>query len=228
MRVTAMNKKMLAFFFFLALSRACAFEVALPQNTLAVGENMSVNITANDSATYDVKIFIHDANKTLLSEVYAGKWKNPFYYLKEAYPTQSSFIIRATRNSEDAALCVRLRKTGTMNYQENCTPLVLMPAKPSEPEALEPLHDEPLAAVSPPAVDLTESAAVNEPPNLQTMPNTSTSSEENPARIFLSPPQQTGFTTPEQEFHTALLYAVVIAVFGASILFFYRKWRRKL
>ena len=107
-------------FFIIPLTTAISFEFEGPESISLYG-NFSVTISASTSEIYDIKIFIQDnSTKIIISEIYNGGWKNPYYYLKSVFPSQKSFISRAINHTENAAICVRLRKTGSSSYSESC------------------------------------------------------------------------------------------------------------
>lgn len=90
---------------------------------------IEINSLINNNEVYDVKIFVHNSsdNKIERNEIfslieYSGEWKNPWNYIISSYPEKSIYNIKIT-DSEDKSkkgLCVRLRKTGTNSFSENC------------------------------------------------------------------------------------------------------------
>ncbi len=84
----------------------------------------ATDITANSSETYDVKITVTKESK-IISEIYYSGWKNPYYYLRSAYPSQTSFKVRVINSSGEAELCVRLRKSGKSSYSESCKSILI-------------------------------------------------------------------------------------------------------
>jgi len=112
---------------------ALSFEFASPDSIKAY-DNFSVSISASTSENYDVKIFVlNNVTNAIISEVYNDGWKNPYYYLKSAFPSQSSFLARATNTSSKAIICVRLRKTGGSSYTEDCKTIALSDSQTPEP-----------------------------------------------------------------------------------------------
>ncbi len=96
------------------------FSISYPDK-VSLNETFSVIISAQTSDTYDVKIFVQDnTTNTIVSEIYNEAWKNPFYYIKSAFPAKSEFSIRAVAEANEAELCVRMRKTGSSSYSERC------------------------------------------------------------------------------------------------------------
>jgi hypothetical protein len=92
-----------------------------------LNESFSANISATTSDVYDVKIFVQN-NQTavIISEIYNDGWKNSYYYIKSAFPSQSSFLIRIKNYSTDSAICIRLRKTDSSSYSERCGKITIV------------------------------------------------------------------------------------------------------
>ncbi len=113
---------------------ALSFEFSSP-NSLEIYNNFSISISASVSEDYDVKIFVQDnETKITISEIYNEGWKNPYYYIKSAFPSRTSFIARVTNLSDNAVLCVRLRKTGGSSYSEECKSLDISGSYPEPQE----------------------------------------------------------------------------------------------
>lgn len=115
-------------FFLSALSFCCftpvsAFSLEAPERSM-VNENVSVTIRDSSQTTSDVKIFVSE-NATIISQIYAGGWKNAFYYLPGAFPEQKEFVIRIRKPAPHATLCARLRPRGAQKYEEFCMPFVI-------------------------------------------------------------------------------------------------------
>jgi len=92
--------------------------------SINLAENFSISISADAAGDiYDVKIFVRNSNLNIISEIYKDEWKNPYYYLKESFPAQTSYYIRLTESADSYEICARLRKTNKTNYYEECNPL---------------------------------------------------------------------------------------------------------
>ncbi len=104
-------------------------------NEINLNESFSVSISAQVSEVYDVKITIIDnSSQKIISQIYSGEWKNPYYYLKSAFPDKTEFQIMAITYSDNAVLCSRLRKTGASSYSEVCKSIIII-NHPSSKEA---------------------------------------------------------------------------------------------
>lgn len=90
------------------------------QNEITINETFSVSISSDSQDTCDVKITINDKSNKIISQIESNGWKNPFYYLKSAFPSQKTFNIKATEYAQNATLCARLRKSGASTYSEVC------------------------------------------------------------------------------------------------------------
>jgi hypothetical protein len=121
MKVTAIKYSFLILLFFccIAFSSAISFNFSSP-SSVNLYENFSVSIFANASDIYDVKIVVQDASEKIISEIYNEGWKNPYYYLKSVFPSKSEFLIHAINYSDNAQICVKLRKSGSSSYSEAC------------------------------------------------------------------------------------------------------------
>lgn len=91
-----------------------------------MNESFKPSITADTSEIYDVKIFIQNENKEIISQIYNNGWKNPRLYLKSAFPDRSEFEVKAISFSEKTEICVRLRKVGKTSFEEKCNPISII------------------------------------------------------------------------------------------------------
>lgn len=98
---------------------ALDFQISSPSSA-NLNEQFTVSLTADTLEIYDVKIFVQDINKDLLSEIYNDGWKSSFYYLKSVFPKQTKFEIKITKSSDKAEICARLRKSGKTSFDEKC------------------------------------------------------------------------------------------------------------
>jgi hypothetical protein len=104
---------------FICCGNAISFSFSSP-NEINIGEKFVVKINADTNENYDVKIFVNDKDKNILSEIENNGWKNPFYYLKSVFPGKKEYENRIINGSGENNLCVRLRKSGANNYGEIC------------------------------------------------------------------------------------------------------------
>ncbi len=229
----------------LLTASASAFNIALEgPDPLIVGDNLTVIIEAGYTYSYDVKIVIQE-NKSIVSEIYSAEWKSPFYYIKGAYPSQPAFTIRATRAAANATLCVRLRKTNTTSYREQCMPIVLAPSEllsnltiPSSRSSKSGLSQSNFSSLPtdnqqrPSRVELNNTSLIAQ--EVAVVPifqnSTSASSEEYlPPRIVLVPPLQAQkFVTNEEYLRRAISYITFIMIGGIIIFWLFRKMSRNL
>ncbi len=90
-----------------------ALEIQLnAPNSVNINEEFKVSISADTQDIYDVKIFVEDENSTskTISQIYNGnKWQSSYYYIKQAFPSQSEFSLKITKTGE-WNICARLRK----------------------------------------------------------------------------------------------------------------------
>jgi len=104
----------------LPLTSALEFNMSYP-DPVTINEEFSIALSIDSSDTYDVKIFVKNSEtgKTI-SEIFNIDWKNPYYYLKEAFPEKTEFSVIVRDQSENALICARLRKSGSTGYSEKC------------------------------------------------------------------------------------------------------------
>jgi hypothetical protein len=120
---------LLAVFLSLGLASALEFNFDSPSSA-KLNETLTVALSAATSDIYDVKIWVQDnGTKSTLSQIYNEGWKNPYYYLKSAFPDKKEFSIHVTNYSDSAQLCVRMRKSGTTAYSDKCAPLEISPSQ---------------------------------------------------------------------------------------------------
>lgn len=96
------------------------------QQEIQMNESFKLSINADTSEIYDVKIFIQNENKEIISQIYNKGWKNPRLYLKSVFPEQSEFEVKAISFSEKTEICIRLRKTGKTSFEEKCNPISIV------------------------------------------------------------------------------------------------------
>ncbi len=90
-----------------------------------LGENFSVKLHYSSSDNLDVKITVQDNSSVIFSEIYNLGWKSSFYYLVEAFPKNSEFILRATKREGKFDLCARLRKGKQILKDKFCKPIIV-------------------------------------------------------------------------------------------------------
>ncbi|MEM4259506.1 MAG: hypothetical protein QXS38_01970 [Candidatus Pacearchaeota archaeon] len=118
MKLMAIN--FFLFFMLIPLANSLDFTISYPEE-VSINDSFSVIISAQTSDNYDVKIFVQDLSTSkIISEIYNEGWKNPFYYIKSAFPQKSEFPIRVISDANEPQLCARMRKTGFSSYSEKC------------------------------------------------------------------------------------------------------------
>jgi hypothetical protein len=96
-------------------------------------EAFSTEISADTTEDHDVKIFIRNNEDNLISEIFSDGWKNPYYYLKEAFPEQSEFKIQALETGKHE-ICLRLRQTGKTSFDEKCNEIEILEKEEKQEE----------------------------------------------------------------------------------------------
>jgi len=100
--------------------------------SVELNEEFVVTIKADSEETHDVKIFVHNSkdekikSEEYISEIYNEGWKNPWYYLKEFYPGNKEYEIRAIESPGEREICVRLRKSGSSNFYTECKSIEIL------------------------------------------------------------------------------------------------------
>jgi len=126
---------LLFFLFLLPFCSALDFSFTSPES-VNLNESFQVVISATTPDNYDVKIVVMDnATKATLSEIYNDEWKNPFYYIKSAFPAKSEFSVRVIKYSDKSQICTKLRKTGSSSYSEKCSPIEIKQSDAQEQES---------------------------------------------------------------------------------------------
>jgi len=116
----------------LPLTSALEFNMSYP-DPVTINEEFSIALSIDSPDTYDVKIFVKNSEtgKTI-SEIFNSDWKNPYYYLKEAFPEKTEFSVIVRDQSENALICARLRKSGSTGYSEKCGIIKINGAVPDQ------------------------------------------------------------------------------------------------
>ncbi len=102
-------------------------------------ETFTVTISSDTMERSDVKIYIRNDSDAVLSEIQDGDWKNGRYYVNDAYPQTTAFVLRATTFSDSAHLCAKLRLSEKRKTKpptpESCTSINIeqTPASSSKP-----------------------------------------------------------------------------------------------
>jgi hypothetical protein len=99
-------------------STAIEFTFTSP-NSVNLDETFTTLIESSETEIHDVKIFILDKDKKILSEIFSEDWKNPYYYLKSSYPNQTEYKIKSLEAGTHQ-ICARLRQTGKSSFSEMC------------------------------------------------------------------------------------------------------------
>lgn len=206
----------------LASTSVYALTLTAPSEVI-VGESFTVTIEHNDTATADVKLFVQNQVFQNLSKIIIeGVEKSTFYYLKEVFPTQTTFTLTVVQGAHNAELCVRLRKTGKTSYEETCQSLVIQGSTSSEEETEEPLSQVPdeEEAYTNKTVTRTSSLPLTAPtPSAQnSVHNTLTESTE-PLILNRSPPTHTFDTSVlwKLGFFTALCFIILALLVTGKI-----------
>ncbi len=119
-------------FILTAISLFCAIgvygeEVGLDSpGGVDLNQEFDVRVYYMDNDTYDVKIVVQSiSDKKSLSEVYSNsKWTSSFYFIIGAYPETKIFKVRVKTYSDNAEICVKLRRTSDKKGQkETCKPV---------------------------------------------------------------------------------------------------------
>jgi len=108
------------------LSTAIDFTIQAP-NQADINQEFTVIISSAETETHDIKIFIYkDTVSNIISEIKSeGSWKNPYYYLKEVFPTNKEFTIKVIEEPGERELCARLRQTGKSAYSQQCQAITI-------------------------------------------------------------------------------------------------------
>lgn len=125
------------------LKFASALELSLSTpDSATLNEEFVASLTANLSIneSYDVKVFVADEEKNIISEIFYDGWKSPFYYLKSIFPEQTEFKVKVVKPGKNATICARLRKSGKNSFDEKCAPIALI--SPPQLEKEEPKKSE--------------------------------------------------------------------------------------
>ena len=205
--------------FLIPLVSAIDFQLASPES-FSLNESFDVSISASTSEIYDVKIFVHDESSKTLSEIYNDKWKNPYYYIKESFPSKTTYSIRVIETSNSYEICARLRKTGKSNYDQVCNPISISDDKEIQDDSQENSQNE----SSDVQIEEPKNTSEESPPE-----ETSSTQDENPLietentsskRIVLNSPKEA--KTSENTFVTKQeklrLYAVYAFTFFCIII----------
>lgn len=107
------------------------FQFTSPES-VNINNSFSISIMASTQEVHDVKIFVQDSNRNIISEIFNTEWKNPFYYLKSAFPEQTEFKIRILEYADNSSICVRLRKSGARPFTEKCNEINILQISPSQ------------------------------------------------------------------------------------------------
>lgn len=107
----------------LEFSAALEFSFTSPDEIEAETE-FEVQILAEASETYDVKIYVFD-DAQQYCEIYDGTaWRGPYRYISESFPSQTTYRLISHYIGE-TEICVQLRKTGGSNFDKLCKPITI-------------------------------------------------------------------------------------------------------
>ena len=104
----------LLIFISLILQVSATITIQAPQ-TVKLQEQFTVNINADIEGHQDVKIYLINESKSIISEIQGTDWMNGRYYVNDAYPTKKAFLIRAKTQSQNTLLCAKLRLSEKRN-----------------------------------------------------------------------------------------------------------------
>lgn len=120
-------------FVLVSFASAIEFEINFPQ-TVDAQDSFEVSLLSSETEIHDVKIFVQDENKKIVSQIYNEVWKSPHYYIKSAFPENKEFEIKVISSSGDYEICARLRLTGKSSFSEKCGQITVNSAGVSTPE----------------------------------------------------------------------------------------------
>ena len=109
------------------LISALEFSFISPESA-NIEESFNVEIQADTSDIYDIKIFIENEESKIISEIEYEGWKNPFYYIKSAFPGKKEFQIKALF-AGNYEICARLRQSGKSSFDEKCNSIKINSSK---------------------------------------------------------------------------------------------------
>jgi hypothetical protein len=106
--------------------QAIDFTITSPNN-IDLNQEFTITLSSSETEIHDVKIFVYkDTVSNIISEIKSGsEWKNPYYYLKEAFPTNKEFTIKVIEEPGERELCARLRLTGKSSYDQQCQAITI-------------------------------------------------------------------------------------------------------
>ena len=195
---------------FLPFSSAISFNFTAP-SSISIDESFSVKISASLSENYDVKIVVEDSLGKTISQIYETSWRNPYQYIKSAFPASSEFQVRAINYSSSAQICVKLRKTNSTQYTENCNPITINPIQSVNPNLAAVSEEDSKTQESPAEENLSRPSPLAINPSSDFIPSAETFQE--PAKenlseeaIVLNKPKQKEFETSSQKLRDSLVY----------------------
>jgi len=115
------------FIFLIAFVSAINISIKYP-NSVFVNEEFQVNVysDSNEKDIHDIKIYVNNNENKTISQIFdesTNSWKNSRYYINQVYPSQDSFKLRVMNFSNQASLCIKLRKEN--KYIEKCDRLII-------------------------------------------------------------------------------------------------------
>ncbi len=130
-----MKVTVISFFILFFLPIVSGIEISfISPESVYVNETFTVSIDSNSQELRDVKIFILDSNKKIISEIYNGSWENPFYYIKDSFPEKKVYEIKIFKEETNANICLRLRASRS-SFDEKCNKILIKMKEAEEPQA---------------------------------------------------------------------------------------------
>lgn len=109
-----------------AFASAIDFDFSSPERVQKdVAFEVEISASSAGSESYDVKIFVGQANKQFSEIEDNGQWRSPYRYLAGAFPQTRVFRVIAHFTGE-SEICVRLRKSSTTMFDERCKPIEII------------------------------------------------------------------------------------------------------
>jgi hypothetical protein len=206
-----------------------------------INEKFEVKIDADSSELFDVKIFVHDSEGGVVtrdeytSEIYNDGWKDPWYYLLEAFPAKKQYTIIVPDKIGRQDICVKLRKTDApATIFKTCNEILVVslegkseeeedePVIEPEPEVFEQETQEMIEKKNePPQENITLEPIVLNPPPSETPEKTEQQVETE--EHALEQPEVAETTTKSETIRTWITYSFIGFAIVIIILLSLRK-----
>lgn len=125
-RIITLTVISVCFVFFTSICIAIDVNFDSPTE-VELNEEFEIKTLFQNSISYDIKIFVHNSsdNKITRGEIISltsngDKWQDSWNYLLSPPTKGRIYRLKIVEYSEKANICLRLRKTGTSNYEEAC------------------------------------------------------------------------------------------------------------